>query len=100
MIKPLEDRVIIKQEKEAEKTSASGLVLSAVAEPESNIGIVVAVGEGRVLPSGERVPMDVAINDKVAFNPYAVQKLDYNGQEYMVVFTKDILAIIEENEGE
>lgn len=100
MIKPLEDRVIIRQEQETEKVSSSGLVLSAVAQAESNIGFVVAVGEGRVLPNGERVPMDIAVNDKIVFNPYAVQKLEYDGQEYMVVFTKDILAIIEDNEGE
>jgi chaperonin GroES len=95
MLKPLEDRVILKQEKEEEKKSASGLVLSAMAEPESNIAIVVAVGEGRVLPSGERVDMDVAVGDKVAFNPYAVQKLEHDGEDYMIIFTKDILAIIE-----
>ena len=95
MLKPLEDRVILKQEKEEEKRSDSGLILSAIAEPESNIGIVVAVGEGRVLPNGERVAMDVAVGDKIVFNPYAVQKIEHNGEDYMIIFTKDILAIIE-----
>jgi chaperonin GroES len=95
MLKPLEDRVIVQQKKEAEKTTASGLVLSTMNEPESNQGTVVAVGEGRVLPSGVRVEMDVAVGDKIIFNPYATQKVEHDGEEYHILFTKDILAILE-----
>jgi chaperonin GroES len=95
MLKPLEDRVILKQHKETEKKSESGLILSAVQEKESNEGIIVAVGEGRVLPSGVRVDMDVKVGDKVVFNPYATQKVDHDGEEYHILYTKDILAILE-----
>lgn len=95
-IKPLEDRVILHETKEREKTTASGLVLSTVNEPANNVATVVAVGDGRVLPSGERVAMDVKVGDKVAYNPYAGQKLEHDGEEYTVIFTKDILAIIED----
>jgi chaperonin GroES len=96
MLKPLEDRVILKQHKETEKKSESGLILSAVQEKESNEGIIVAVGEGRVLPSGVRVDMDVKVGDKVVFNPYATQKVEYENEEYHIVFSKDILAILED----
>jgi chaperonin GroES len=95
MLKPLEDRIILKQHKEDEKKSDSGLILSAVQEKESNEGIIVAVGEGRVLPSGIRVEMDVKVGDKVVFNPYATQKVEHDGEEYHIVFSKDILAILE-----
>jgi chaperonin GroES len=64
-------------------------------EPESNEGFIVAVGEGRVLPSGVRAQMDVAVGDKVIFNPYATQKVEHDGKEYHILFTKDILAILE-----
>ena len=96
MLKPLEDRVIILQEKEEEKKSATGLILSAVQEAANNIGIVVAVGEGRILPNGERAEMDVKVGDKVAFNPYATQKVEHNGEDYDIIFTKDLIAIIED----
>jgi chaperonin GroES len=96
MLKPLEDRVILKQHKEDEKKSESGLILSAVQEKESNEGIIVAVGEGRVLPSGVRAEMDVKVGDKVVFNPYATQKVDHDGEEYHILYTKDILAILGE----
>ena len=96
MLKPLEDRVIILQEKEEEKKSAYGLVLSAVEGTANNIGIVVAVGEGRILTSGIRAEMDVKVGDKVAFNPYATQKVEHDGKEYDIIFTKDLIAIIED----
>lgn len=98
MLKPLEDRVIILQEKEAEKVSASGLVLSAIETTANNIGRVVAVGEGRMLPNGVRAEMDVKVGDKVAFNPYATQKIEHNGEEYDIIFTKDLIAIIEDTD--
>lgn len=96
MLKPLEDRVIILQEKEEEKVSASGLVLSAIQEAANNIGIVVAVGLGRILQNGERAEMDVKVGDKVAFNPYATQKVEHDSKEYDIIFTKDLIAIIED----
>jgi chaperonin GroES len=96
MLKPLEDRVIILQEKEEEKKSDSGLILTAMETTANNIGRIVAVGQGRVLPNGERAEMDVKVGDLVAFNPYATQKIEEGGNEYDVVFTKDLIAIIEE----
>lgn len=98
MLKPLEDRVIILQEKEEEKKSASGLVLSAIQEAANNIGVIVAVGLGRVLPSGERAEMDVKVGDKVAFNPYATQKVEHEGKDYDIIFTKDLIAVIEDTD--
>jgi chaperonin GroES len=97
-MKPLEDRVILKPIKVEEEKRNSGLVLIAFAEEKNNEAIVVEVGEGRVLPNGNRVPMDVAIGDKVLFNPLATQSFEYEGENYLVIFTKDILAILEGND--
>lgn len=95
MLKALEDRVIIKIDKEKEEVTSSGLVLAMNKKDDPNTGVVVDVGPGRVLQSGVVVPPDVAVGDKVAFNQLAVQYLEHNHEEYVVVFSKDILAILE-----
>jgi chaperonin GroES len=94
MIRPLEDRVVLKKEKQVEEKTISGLIIPG-SKDDSNEAEVVSVGEGRILPNGNRVPMDVKVGDKVIFNIFAVQKVDYQNEEYLVVFTKDILAVID-----
>jgi chaperonin GroES len=95
MLKALEDRIIIKTKKETETVSSSGLIIQAQAEVEK-IATVVAVGPGRVLPNGTRLDPDVAVGNKIMFNPMATMKLEYDGEEYLSIFSRDILAIIEE----
>lgn len=93
-MKPLEDRVIIKPTKVEEERTATGLILATPQNDKENQGTIVEVGPGRVLPSGVRVEMDVAVGDIVVFNPMAVQSFERDGQEFHVSFTRDILAII------
>ena len=77
-IKPLEDRVLI-QIKEAESTTASGIVLPDSAKEKEQEGVVVAVGPGRF--DGEtRVPMDIAVGDTVVFSKYGGTELKHNGE--------------------
>ena len=95
MLKALEDRIIIKVDKKTETTSASGLIIQAT-EQVDKVATVVAVGPGRVLPNGVRLEPDVAVGDKIAFNPMATMKLEFDGQEYLSIFSRDVLAIIEE----
>jgi chaperonin GroES len=95
MLKALEDRVIIKTKKETETVSSSGLIIQAQPEVEK-IATVVAVGPGRVLPNGTQLEPDVSVGDKIVFNPMATMKLEYDGEEYLSIFSRDILAIIEE----
>ena len=96
LIRPLEDRIIIKQEKSSEEKTTSGFVLTSINNEDSNQGVVVEVGPGRTLPNGIVIEPDVKIGDKVVFNPLAVQYFELNGDEYLVIFSKDILAIIED----
>ena len=93
-MKPLEDRVIIKTTKVVEEKTATGLILASSQNDKENQGTVIEVGPGRVLPSGIRVEMDVAVGDMVVFNPMAVQSFERDGEEFHVIFTRDILAII------
>ena len=99
MLKAPEDIIIIKKEKkdnEPEKTS-SGLLIMANSEDESskNIGTVVLVGEGRMLRSGVRAPVDVKVGDKVMYNPGGVMKFKHEGEDYLSMFSASILAILE-----
>jgi chaperonin GroES len=93
MFTPLEDRIILKAEKDEDQVSTSGLILTGTKE-NTNVAEVIAVGPGRVLPSGIRLEPDVAVGDRVAYTPMAVQKFEHNGEEYMTIFSRDVLAIV------
>lgn len=93
-IKPLEDRVVIKT-LEAEQTTASGLVIPDTAKEKPQEGEVVAVGPGRVDDNGNRVPVDVAVGDVVIYSKYGGTEVKYDGEEYLVLSARDVLAVIE-----
>ena len=93
-IKPLEDRVLI-QIKEAESTTASGLVIPDSAKEKPQEATVIAVGAGRFDESGNRIPVDVNEGDVVIFSKYGGTEIKYQGQEYLILAQRDILAVIE-----
>jgi len=92
-IKPLEDRIVIKAA-EAEQTTASGLVIPDTAKEKPQEGVVVAVGPGRVSDAGERLPVDVAVGDRVLFSKYGGTELKHGGEEYLILNSRDVLAIL------
>ena len=92
-IKPLEDRIVIKQV-EAEQTTASGLVIPDSAKEKPQEGEVVAVGPGRVADSGTRIPMDVAVGDVVIYSKFGGTEVKYGGEEFLVLSARDILAVV------
>jgi len=96
MIKAPEDIIIIKVEKktEPEKTSSGLLISVGPSEEPKNIGIAFAVGEGRQLKSGVRVPMDVKVGDKIMFNPNNVMKFKHDGDDYLSLYSASVLAIL------
>ncbi|MDO9379519.1 MAG: co-chaperone GroES [Nocardioidaceae bacterium] len=93
-IKPLEDRIVVKT-LEAEQTTASGLVIPDTAKEKPQEGEVLSVGPGRVDDNGNRVPLDVAVGDKVIFSKYGGTEVKYDGTEYLILSARDILAIVE-----
>ena len=93
-IKPLEDRIVI-QQVEAEQTTASGLVIPDTAKEKPQEGEVLAIGPGRVDDNGNRVPLDVAVGDKVIYSKYGGTEVKYAGEEYLILSARDILAIVE-----
>jgi chaperonin GroES len=92
-IKPLEDRIVVKA-LEAEQTTASGLVIPDTAKEKPQEGEVVATGPGRIDDNGNRVPLDVAVGDKVIYSKYGGTEVKYSGQEYLILSARDVLAVV------
>ena len=92
-IKPLEDRIVV-QAIEAEQTTASGLVIPDTAKEKPQEGEVVAIGPGRIDDNGNRVPLDLAVGDKVIYSKYGGTEVKYSGQEYLILSARDILAVV------
>ena len=92
-IKPLEDRIVVKA-LEAEKTTASGIVIPDSAKEKPQEGEVLAVGPGRVDDNGNRVPLDVAVGDKVIYSKYGGTEVKYDGEEYLILSARDVLAVV------
>ena len=85
VIKAPEDIIIIKVEKktEPEKTSSGLLIVQSEMDQPKNIGVAFAVGEGRMLKRGVRVPLDVKVGDRIMFNPNNVIKFKHVGDDYI-----------------
>src|ERR1700722_13458690 len=95
VIKPLEDRIVVKT-LEAEQTTASGLVIPDTAKEKPQEGEVLAVGPGRFDDAGtKRVPIDVKVGDIVLYSKYGGTEVKYSGEEYLVLSARDVLAVIE-----
>jgi chaperonin GroES len=92
-IRPLEDRIVV-QAVEAETTTASGLVIPDTAKEKPQEGIVLAIGPGR-FEDGQRVPLDVKEGDRVLYSKYGGTEVKYNGEEYLVLSARDVLAVIQ-----
>jgi chaperonin GroES len=92
-VKPLDDRVLVKQS-EAEETTAGGIVLPDTAKEKPQRGKVIAAGPGRLLDSGERGQMGVKKGDEVYYGKYAGTEIKIDGEEYVILKESDILAVV------
>ena len=91
-IKPLEDRILVKTV-EAEQTTASGRVIPDTAKEKPQEGEVLAVGPGR-FEDGQRLPLDIQVGDKVIYSKYGGTEVKYDGQEYLLLSARDVLAVV------
>ena len=92
-IKPLEDKIVV-QASEAEATTASGLVIPDTAKEKPQEGKVLAVGPGRVADNGTRIPIDVSVGDVVIYSKYGGTEVKYNGEDYLILSARDVLAVV------
>ncbi len=93
-VKPLEDRVLVTID-ESEQTTASGLVIPDTAKEKPQQGTVIAVGPGkRSETTGDVIQLDVSEGDTVLFSKYGGTEVKVDGNEYLILSARDILAII------
>ena len=93
-LRPLADRVVVKP-LEREEVTKSGIVLPDTAKEKPQEGLVEAVGNGRYNEqSGQRVPLDVQVGDRVIYAKYAGSEVKIDEQEYLILSEKDILAVV------
>jgi chaperonin GroES len=93
-IKPLGDHILIRRV-EAENMTKGGIVLPDSAKEKPREGIVLALGDGRLLESGERAPFQVKVEDRVLFSSYAGTEIKIGGEELLLVREDEILAIVQ-----
>ncbi len=93
-IRPLHDRVVVRRVEE-DKTSAGGIVIPDSATEKPIEGEVIAVGNGKILDSGEVRALDVKKGDKILFGKYSGTEVKVDGEEYLVMREDDIMGIIE-----
>lgn len=93
-LRPLDDRVVIKQS-EAEEKTTGGIILPDTAKEKPQIGKVIAVGPGKILDSGKRAEMSVKKNDTVIYAKYMGNDIEIDGEKYVILKESDILGIVE-----
>ena len=93
-IRPLGEKVLV-QRLEAEDKTAGGIVLPDTAKEKPKRGTVLSVGEGRLLDTGDRQPLQVKKGDKVLFSKYAGTEVKVEGEEMIIMDEGDILAVLE-----
>ena len=92
-LKPLGDRIVVKPKDDDEARTASGLVIPDTAKEKPQLGEVLAVGPGEY-KDGERVPMDVSVGDLVFYSKYGGTEVKHDGDEYLILSSRDVLAIL------
>ena len=90
-IRPLDDRIVV-QAMEAEETTAGGIVLPGSAQEKPQRGTILAVGPGKLLDSGKRGDLSVAVGDEVIFGKYGGSDIEVDGKEVKILRESDILA--------
>ncbi len=93
-IKPLGDRVVVKA-LEQDEVTPSGIVLPDKAKEKPQEGEVMAVGSGKVLDNGTKVDLEVKVGDRVIYSKYAGTEIKKDGEDYLILSERDILAIVQ-----
>lgn len=92
-LQPLEDRIVVRPA-EAEEKTASGLVIPDSAKEKPQQGEVLAVGPGRRSDSGELIPLDISVGDRVVYSKYGGTEITIEGEDLLILAGRDILAIV------
>ena len=93
-VKPLGDKILVKR-LETESKTKGGIVLPDAAKEKPAEGKVIAIGEGKLLDSGERSEFQVKKGDRILFSSYAGTEIKVAGEEFLILSEDDVLAVIE-----
>jgi chaperonin GroES len=92
-LRPLGDRAVVEHVEQADKT-AGGVFLPDTAKEKPQEGKVLAVGTGRTLENGTKIPMEVKVGDRILYSRYSGSEIKLEGTDYLIISEKDILAIV------
>jgi chaperonin GroES len=93
-LKPLDDRIVIKQS-EAEEKTTGGIILPDTAKEKPQIGTVIETGPGKLLDNGKRAKMSVKKKDEVIYARYGGNEVEIDGEKYVILRESDIHGIVE-----
>jgi len=92
-LKPTAERVVLEPVEPA-KTTAGGIILPDTAQEKTQEGLIIAVGPGRKTDKGEVIPIDLKVGDKVIYSKYSGSEIKLDGNEYLIISEKDVLAVV------
>lgn len=92
-IRPLQDRLLVKRLNEEERTKG-GIIIPDTAKEKPQEGEVIAVGNGKVLENGTKVPLDVRVGDRILFSKYSGSEVKIDGEEYTIMREDDVLGVV------
>jgi chaperonin GroES len=93
-LQPLGDRLVVQRE-ESEERTLGGIYLPDSAQNKPTRGVVISVGDGKLLANGSRSAMQVKAGDKVLFTTYAGETIEIGDEEYLLMSESELLAVIE-----
>ena len=93
-IRPLHDRILVKRIEEEEERRG-GIIIPDTAKEKPQQAKVIAVGDGKILENGKRVPLDVKAGDRVLFAKYSGSEVQIEGEEYLILREEDVLGVLE-----
>jgi chaperonin GroES len=93
-LRPLYDRLLVTKLEEGEQRQG-GIIIPDTAKEKPQQAVVKAVGSGKLLESGERVPLDVKEGDRILFGKYSGAEIKIDGQEYLVLKEDEVLGVLE-----
>ena len=92
-IRPLNEKIVVKRV-EAEEKTKGGIVRPDTAKEKPKEGVVMSLGSGRLLDSGQRADFQVKERDRVLFSSYAGTEIKIEGKEYLIMNEDDVLAVV------
>ncbi len=92
-VRPLHDRLLVRRIEEKEQVKG-GIIIPDTAKEKPQEGEVIAVGNGKVLDNGTKVPLDVKVGDKILFGKYSGSDIKIDGEEYLILREDEVLAVI------